>query len=218
FGGSADTIRNELAVRHEQYPSSASHEVPQMVAWLTTRLSNLSDDASVRAGEDLARAEKLAAAEAIIKRSQSERKKWLSTAAPSAVLVLALVYAISWATPDWYFALTFLAILAAGATGATTRSLLSDQAPDVGPRAPLLLGAIAGLVVGCSYLIPQWMGAPGALVDPNAAAIDTSDNVQLVSVTLVAISAGAGFDTVFGRLRRQADQHPVGVSGADASS
>ena len=81
----------------------------------------------------------------------------------------------------------------------------------------VVLGAVAGLVVGIAYLIPQWigtLGAPGGpepsgVLEPSGTAVTANDKIQFVSAALVALSAGIGFDTVFSRLQERARDVPV---------
>jgi hypothetical protein len=101
-----------------------------------------------------------------------------------------------------YPIIVFAGLMAAGATGALVRAILWEPAEN-DPRISLLLGSIAGFVVGLAYLIPQWIGAPGPL-SPKPEGISATDKIQLASSILVAISAGVGFDSVFSRLRKQA--------------
>ncbi len=63
--------------------------------------------------------------------------------------------------------------------------------------------------MGLAYLIPQWVGAPGVLA-PKAETVMATDKIQFASAVLVAISAGIGFDTVFRRLQKEAQNAPVG--------
>ena len=77
------------------------------------------------------------------------------------------------------------------------------------PRVSFLLGSVAGFVVGMAYLIPQWVGAPGVLT-PKTAVVSATDKIQFASAMLVAISAGVGFDTVFSRLQKQAQDVAIG--------
>jgi len=99
-------------------------------------------------------------------------------------------------------------LISAGATGALVRAMLwGPEESDA--WASLMLGAVAGFVVGLAYLIPQWVGAPGVLV-PKADAVAATDKIQFASAVLVAVSAGVGFDTVFSRLQRQAQEVAVG--------
>ena len=100
-------------------------------------------------------------------------------------------------------------LIAAGATGALIRSLFWG-AENNAPVTSLLLGAVAGFVVGMAYLIPQWVGAPGVLA-PTTTVVQATDKIQLISAVLVALSAGVGFDTVFNRLRKQAEDQPITV-------
>jgi hypothetical protein len=96
----------------------------------------------------------------------------------------------------------------AGATGALVRAVLWGPEEN-DPRISLLLGSIAGFVVGLAYLIPQWIGAPGVLA-PKVDSVSATDKIQLASAVLVALSAGVGFDTVFSRLQKQAQDASIG--------
>lgn len=110
--------------------------------------------------------------------------------------------------PPAYPFVMFAGLISAGATGALVRVVLRRLA-DNDPRISLLLGSVAGLVVGLAYLIPQWVGAPGVLA-PKAAVVLATDKIQFASAVLVAISAGVGFDTVFNRLQKQAEDAAIG--------
>ena len=98
-------------------------------------------------------------------------------------------------------------LISAGATGALVRAMLWGPG-DSDAWASLMLGGIAGFVVGLAYLIPQWVGAPGVLA-PKADAVTATDKIQFASAVLVAVSAGVGFDTVFTRLQKQAQDVAV---------
>jgi hypothetical protein len=82
---------------------------------------------------------------------------------------------------------------------------------ETAPGRSVVLGGIAGFVVGAAYLIPQFIGAPDVLASKPTEVVWKA-KVQFVSAVLVAISAGVGFDTVFARLRKDAEQQPIGVS------
>jgi hypothetical protein len=110
--------------------------------------------------------------------------------------------------PDFYPFLTFVGLIAAGATGAMIRSVIWGAEEGSSPLTSFVLGAVAGFVVGLAYLIPQWVGAPGVLV-PSATKVEATDKIQFVSAVLVAISAGVGFDTVFTRLKKQAEDQTI---------
>ena len=105
----------------------------------------------------------------------------------------------------------FAGLIAAGATGALIRSVIWG-AEETAPITSLLLGGVAGFVVGMAYLVPQWVGAPGVLA-PSATVVEATDKIQFVSAVLVAISAGVGFDTVFTRLKKQAEDQPISAPG-----
>lgn len=70
---------------------------------------------------------------------------------------------------------------------------------------------VAGFVVGLAYLIPQWIGAPGVL-EVSATVVKATDKIQFVSAVLVAIPAGVGFDTVFTRLKKEAQDRSVSAA------
>jgi hypothetical protein len=110
--------------------------------------------------------------------------------------------------PPGYPFVVFFGLIAAGAMGALVRAILSGSRQR-DPRTSLLLGAIAGFVVGLAYLIPQWVGASDVL-EATVTVVSAKAKIQFASAILVAISAGIGFDTVFNRLQKQADDVPVG--------
>jgi hypothetical protein len=112
--------------------------------------------------------------------------------------------------PAFYTAIILIGLLSAGAVGAAVRTILSEQG-TADPRTSLLLGGIAGLVVGLTYLIPQWIGAPGPLT-PGGTTISATDRIQFVSSIIVAVSAGVGFDTIFNRMRKQAEDARIDPS------
>ena len=68
--------------------------------------------------------------------------------------------------------------------------------------------SLAGFVAGLAYLVPQYVGKYGVL-DPGATKIEATDKIQFVSAVLVGISAGVGFDTIFTRLKKQAEDQPI---------
>jgi hypothetical protein len=102
-------------------------------------------------------------------------------------------------------------LIAAGATGALTRAVLWG-AEETPPITSLLLGGVAGLVVGMAYLVPQFVGAP-KLLDPSSPVVEGSYKILFMSAVLVAISAGVGFDSVFARLKKQAEDQPISAPG-----
>jgi hypothetical protein len=198
FDGSAAIIRRELATGMRDYPSSVTHNITEMVKWLKKECV-----ARAKAQAELREKEKkyLKAA------SQFQKTVWAAGA--FVALLVAFFFGLAQIpNPEYYPVLTFAGLIAAGATGALSRSVFWG-AEEAEPITSLVLGAVAGFVVGLAYLIPQWVGAPGVLA-PSATAVTATDKIQFVSAVLVAISAGVGFDTVFTRLRQQADNQPVG--------
>lgn len=198
FGGSAGIIRTELAIGAKDYPSSATHSTAQLVTWLREKcVARAKLQAEARERE-----KKLLKAT-----SQLEKTAWAG-AAFIGLLVAVFFGMAKQPSPEFYPFLTLTGLIAAGATGATIRSLLWG-ADETAPITSLILGGVAGFVVGLAYLIPQWVGAPGVLA-PKAIEVIETGKIQFVSAVLVAISAGVGFDSVFTRLKKQAENQAIG--------
>lgn len=197
FGGSAGNIRTELATHSKDYPSSATHDVQQSIAWLKQKCE-------VRAQQQAAlrRREKKYLATV----SQRSKTGW-ATAAFSGLLITVFFGVARLPNPEYYSFLMFAGLITAGATGALVRSIIWGTEETL-PATSSLLGGVAGFVVGVAYLIPQLIGAPGVL-DPAATVVASTAKIQFVSAVLVAISAGVGFDTVFTRMKAQAGDHNV---------
>lgn len=193
YPGSAKLLRTELATRIDGYPSAQSVKPAQLAAWLQERLR----DARAREAETARAA------------SRQRSLGWFALA------LLALVGALGlglWGidSPRSFVVLMGGTLLAAGATGALVRGLIATSLA-FDPRLAALLGVVAGLVVGLAYLIPQLIGAPD-LLDPKAMSIKATDKIQFLSVTLVAFTAGIGFDTIFRRMLQEAEEVPVSVA------
>ena len=201
FDGSAAVIRTELAMSDRDYPSSATHSITASVAWLKNKCT-------ARAQEKKEARHR----ESYYLNATSQKKKTWWAGSAFLVLLLTVFFGVAQApNPGFYPFLTFAGLIAAGATGALVRSVIWG-AEKTSPVTSLVLGGISGFVVGLAYLVPQWVGAPGVL-EASAAAVDATDKIQFVSALLVAISAGVGFDTVFTRLKKQAEDQPIGVPG-----
>jgi hypothetical protein len=201
FDGSAGIIRTELAFVANDYPSSTTHSTAQLVTWLKAKCETRAEQrARVR---DMERK---------YLKVTSQRGKTFWAGGAFVVLLATVFYGLAKAPePGLYPFLTFIGLIAAGATGALVR-LVFWGAEEITPITSLLLGGFAGFVVGVAYLIPQWVGAPGVLA-PSATVVQATDKIQFVSAVLVAISAGVGFDTIFARLKGQAEDLAIGPSG-----
>jgi hypothetical protein len=201
FEGSAGAIRTELARKDDDYPSSTTHSTTQAVTWLRNKCV-------ARAKER----EEVRQREIKYLKVLSQRRKTFWAAGAFLTLLLAIFFGLARVpSPANYTFLMFGGLIAAGATGAMIRSVWWG-AEETAPVTSLLLGGVAGFVVGMAYLVPQWVGAPGVLA-PDAAMVQATDKIQFVSAVLVAISAGVGFDTVFTRLKKQAEDQPISASG-----
>jgi len=201
FDGAAGIIRTELARASKDYPSSSTHTPAQLVAWLREKCA-------VRAKER----EQARDQERIYLKLTAQRGKgFWATGAFIALLVVVFFGLAQAPDPGLYPFLTFAGLIAAGATGALIRSVIWGV-EQTAPTTSLLLGGVAGFVVGLAYLIPQWIGAPGVL-EVATTAVKATDKIQFASAVLVAIPAGVGFDTVFTRLKKEAENQPISAAG-----
>jgi len=197
FDGSARFIRTELATSTKDYPSSATHSTTQSVTWLRNKCR-----------ERATQREEARQRELKYLKATSQKKKTIWAAGAFLALLVAIFFGVARVpAPANYTFLMLGALIAAGATGAVVRSVLSG-AEETAPTTSLLLGGVAGFVVGLAYLVPQWVGAPGVL-EPSATVVVATDKIRFVSAVLVSISAGVGFDTVFARLKKQAEDQPI---------
>lgn len=87
--------------------------------------------------------------------TQAQKTSW--TAFTFIALLLLVFFGTAGApNPGGYPFLMFVGLVAAGATGALVRSVI--WAPDeMTPIRSLVLGGIAGFVVGAAYLVPQFL-------------------------------------------------------------
>ena len=198
FGGSAAKIWRQLAYATPGLPSWGSQAVEAFV-------EELKKDCQAA----VARKAEFRRRDEIVKRLGSQNSKAVYAAVAFVLLLVTLFFGMVY-TPvvSAYPIIMFGGLIAAGATGALMRSILWPST-ETDPRTSLLLGGVAGFVVGLAYLIPQWVGAPGVL-DVKATAVTWTDKIQFASAVLVAISAGVGFDTVFTRLQKQAQDVAIG--------
>jgi hypothetical protein len=200
FGGSAAKIWKQLA---QASPEKNHHSWGKRSASaFIGQLKNECAAVSARRNEARRRDRLLATITA-------QRRQTAYAAAAFAALLIALFFGMVYPVwPSAYPVVMFFGFIAAGATGALVRMILSSPGEN-DPRTSLFLGGVAGFVVGLAYLIPQWVGAPGVLA-PQVVAVLATDKIQFASAVLVAISAGVGFDTVFSRLQKQAQDTAVG--------
>jgi len=197
YDGAAGAMWSELTTRYNDYPSSDTHSISDMAAWLKAKCAERAEQKKIFLQREASYLEFF---------SQKQKASW---AAGSFVALLFTVYfGLSRNTPaDIYPFLVFVGLIAAGATGALIRSVIW-KAEATAPTASLVLGGVAGFVVGIAYLVPQFVGAPGVL-EPTATVVQATDKIQFISALLVSISAGVGFDTVFSRLKKQAENHSI---------
>ncbi len=200
YPGSAKILRTELATRITGYPSSQALNPSQLVTWL--RNEYLKEAERIR--QECERERKFASMT-----SQKRGTIWFAIAL--IVLLATLGFGLSVVdNPRWFVAIMGVALVSAGATGSLLRGLITTSMM-LEPRLASLLGVAAGLVVGLAYLIPQLIGTP-QLLEPTASVVKATDKIQFLSVSLVAFTAGIGFDTIFRRMLQEAEQVPISVT------
>lgn len=200
FGGSAAKIWNQLAQASPEKGLASWGKRPTDA--LVVQLKNECATVAARRQEGRRR-------DQILGNLELQSAKTAHAAGAFFLLILTLFFGMVY-TPflSAYPIIMLVGLIASGATGALVRSLLRTST-EAGPWTSSLLGGIAGFVVGLAYLIPQWVGAPGVL-EPKVGAVTSTDKIQFASAVLVALSAGVGFDTVFSRLQKQAQDAAVG--------
>jgi hypothetical protein len=204
FGGSAAKIWNQLA----QGPAEMKHD-----SWGTTTSTTLVEQLKSRCSAVAAKRDETIRRLAKVDQIVSRRSQAMYAAGVFSFLLVVLFFGMvftPWASA--YAFIMFAGLVASGATGGMVRTLVTKE-PGTDPAVSLLLGGIAGLVVGIAYLVPQWVGAPGPLA-PKVDVVSATDKIQFASAILVAISAGVGFDTIFNRLQKQAQDLAIGPPGA----
>lgn len=55
------------------------------------------------------------------------------------------------------------------------------------------------------------------ILEPNASSVRATDRIQFLSVSLVAFTAGIGFDAVFRRMLQEAEKVPVSLTNGSQS-
>lgn len=196
FDGSASVIWRELSQTITGYPTSSNSTPAQLVIWLK-------GECEARALERQRAAEREAE---YARLATSTLSTWL-TAIASGLLLLILVLGVGRSPSiSYYPTLMFVGLVVAGATGALARTLMWGRSAAV--TTSLLLGGLAGLLVGIAYLVPQLIGAPGVF-SPTATAVVATDKIQFVSALITGFSAGIGFDTVFNRIKERAVDLPI---------
>jgi hypothetical protein len=200
YPGSARILRTELATRVPGYPSSQGASPSQLVAWL--REQQLKEAERLRVAHDLER-------RIVRLSSQGRAVPWLAGTLLAFLVTLGVGLLVV-DNPRWFVVAMGVTLMSAGTMGALVRGLTTTTM-TLDPRLASLLGGGAGLVVGLAYLIPQLIGAPG-LLERGASVVEATDKIQLLSVALVAFTAGIGFDTIFRRMLQESENVPVGVA------
>jgi hypothetical protein len=200
FGGSGAKIWNQLA---QASPEKNYH------SWGTRPPAAFVDQLRNECAAVAARRKEARRREALLAAITAQRYQAAYAAGAFVLLLTALFFGMVYTpSPSAYPFIMFAGFVFAGATGALVRAVLWGPG-ESDPLTSLLLGSVAGFVVGLAYLIPQWVGAPGVL-KPKAEIVSETDKIAFASAVLLAISAGIGFDTVFGRLQKQAQDIQVG--------
>lgn len=201
FDGSAAKIRNELTFIHQNYPSFDSAK--KVVEWLKQecdkRAEALATQENLEKDARAAREEMERKLQAIS--DQGRKFPWAVGA--FIILLLLMYFGLGQApTSNSFTSLMIAALVASGASGALIRSIIWG-ANEAAPRISLLLGSVAGLIVGIGYLIPQLVAQSGSTADQVkvAGALGT---IQFLSAVVVGFVAGLGSDTIFARMLKEA--------------
>lgn len=200
FPGSAQILRSELATKDSDYPSAEVLSCRDLIGWLKEKESIVSAQIAVEEGV-VARYKRLT--------SQKRAARWMAFSLFALISLLATGFIVE-LSPDAFIPLMFASLCAAGATGAILRGLVASTQLTLEPRLACLLGITAGFIVGAAYLIPQFIGAP-QLIEPGASSIRSADRILLLSVSLIALTAGMGLDSIFRRVIQEADTTPVSI-------
>jgi len=212
FGGSAETIWKQVLPRDRNGnppPAWGSTAAEQMIGELKQKCAD-----ARREREEIRNQQQRI--QSLLTKQATKHQVWTMG---SGALVLASLFAGLGYTP-WpsaYIFIILLGLVFAGATAALARPLVWPPI-DREPWASFILGGFAGLIVGVAFLIPQLVShlGSGASADPNnlfsgsITTISGVNKIEFLSAFLVAFSAGVGFDTVFMRLRKQAEETPIG--------
>ncbi|MFM9047246.1 MAG: hypothetical protein ACKOOH_06255 [Cyanobium sp.] len=200
FPGSAQILRSELATRDGDYPSAEFLNLRDLIGWLKEKETNESA--------------RIAREQGLVERynrltSQKRASRWMAVSLFALISLLALGF-IAEISPDAFIPLMFVTLCAAGATGAILRGLVASTQLTLEPRTACLLGIAAGFIVGAAYLVPQFIGAP-QLIEPGASTVRSADRILLLSVSLIALIAGMGLDSVFKRVIQEADTTSISI-------
>lgn len=200
FPGSAQILRSELATRDGDYPSAELLSFRDLISWLKEQEAN-----------EYAR---IAMEQGLVERynrltSQKRTSRWMAVSLFLLISLLAVGFIVE-LSPDAFIPLMFATLCAAGATGAILRGLVASTQLTIEPKTACLLGIAAGFIVGIAYLVPQFIGAP-QLIEPGASTIRSADRILLLSVSLIALIAGIGLDSVFKRVIQEADTTSINI-------
>jgi hypothetical protein len=216
FDGSAGKIRNYLAKASRDYPSSATHSTKNQVDWLRRECDKsaaLRQEALENEGRYSTEALEKQRRDAAVSLKFSQK---VLTGFAIVALLAVVTLALEFASSDAYPLLMFLGLMSAGAMGALGRAVFWESEARE-PWRSLVLGVIAGFVVGLAYLVPQLVGSPQFLFPKKPEEI-TPARVEFLTVLLAAVSAGVGFDTVFNRLRDRAGELDGGARSGQTIS
>lgn len=222
FSGSAKALFTELAgPQQDSYPSSHVSNPAELASWLRARQLVEADklrQAKALQAELEGTVSKQTAdikqltdqRQAEFERANSQRRGVVWTALAGLLMVATIGFGmIGAADSHTFFGTMGIALLIAGSAGALMRGLVATTL-KLDPAFACTVGALAGLLVGLAYLIPQLIASPDLLNAPKSA-VGAKDRIQFLSVVLVAFTAGIGFDVIFRRMLQEADGLKVKV-------
>jgi hypothetical protein len=197
FGGSAEKIWTELAQHN-----------PDVKAWHRRTAAEFIQDLKQRCDRHIGERETHRKREAALAAMSSERFKTILLYAVSVALAACVVIGLAWTPhPATYLQVMLIGLILAGASGSMIGGVRWGFT-DSTPTRSLVMGALAGLLVGVAYFIPLWVAEAG-LLSSRATEVLPKDKIQFLSSILVAFAGGIGFEAVLARFRNQAEVIPI---------
>jgi hypothetical protein len=203
FGGGANTAWKYLSANPHL---ETSDERRHMKIWQGEPSAARCVEALIRqTGVAATESAKRAALESRLKEMTRLKRQNLPALSTVALFVAILIFSLSRLPgfgTTWFWISLFCVLMSAGLMGSSVRLLLRPVLTH--PRGTTaVLGIVAGLVVGLSYLLPQLIAGSSGTVSATVAESDkTSSTIAyFLAPALIALSAGFGFDYAFEKWR-----------------
>ncbi|MDG5814983.1 hypothetical protein QA601_07840 [Chitinispirillales bacterium ANBcel5] len=199
FDGTSQKVRNQLALNAVgfDYPSNSKNKnVKEGISWLKEECVKRTKETEQRNKNE----------DACLKFfSQTHKTKYLGVSLFTLFLMIALFFIFfdSWGG-IFNLLISVVGLGVAGATGAGVR-IVVDDSTDMVPISSIIVGGVAGLIVGLVYLIPLLLGGQGVRVPENL----FYEAYKFLSAIVTAFLAGLGSDIVFKQMLSHAKDLPT---------